>query len=286
MIRIANEKDLNNLRELWYECFIEHDGKDGVDYYFENHFDLDHTLVLYEEDQLICSMQLNQHQLMINNQVEDVSFVVGVATFNKYRKQGYMKKILNYGIDYSKNVLKQKLMILQAYDWDIYRPFGFEEYYYLNEYSLNISDLNDFKCIELDDINESSLLKAYELYTSNLNGYKIRSVDYYQKYLKMLDNDGLKIKRYLDNYIIYSKTNDSFEIVEAIYNNEKELFDLIKTVMSNEKITTQIKLNLDTKNIIMNNRIVYNKKLFMMIKTHDDSIKSIKNENLYILEYI
>lgn len=285
MIRIANKKDLNNLKELWYECFIEHDGKDGVDYYFDHHFDLDHTLVLYEDDNLICSMQLNQHQLMINNKVESVSFVVGVATFNKYRKQGYMKKILNYGIEYSRDVLKQKLMILQAYNWDIYRPFGFEDYYYINECIVNVDDLNN-KIIELDSYNEQSLLKSYQLYTSKLNGYKIRDYEYYQKYLKMLESDGLKVASYLENYIIYKKNKKIFEVVEAIYNDETELFDLIKTVVSNDKEIDQIKINVDKNFKFDNNIFTVNKNLFMMLKIHENINIDISKDNLYIMEYI
>lgn len=285
MIRIANKKDLNNLKELWYECFIEHDGKDGVDYYFDHHFDLDHTLVLYEDDNLICSMQLNQHQLMINNKVESVSFVVGVATFNKYRKQGYMKKILNYGIEYSRDVLKQKLMILQAYNWDIYRPFGFEDYYYINECVVNVNDLNN-KIIELDSYNEQSLLKSYQLYTSKLNGYKIRDYEYYQKYLKMLESDGLKVASYLENYIIYKKNKKIFEVVEAIYNDETELFDLIKTVVSNDKEIDQIKINVDKNFKFDNNIFTVNKNLFMMLKIHENINIDISKDNLYIMEYI
>lgn len=285
MIRIANKKDLNNLKELWYECFIEHDGKDGVDYYFDHHFDLDHTLVLYEDDNLICSMQLNQHQLMINNKVEFVSFVVGVATFNKYRKQGYMKKILNYGIEYSRDVLQQKLMILQAYNWDIYRPFGFEDYYYINECIVNVDDLNN-KIIELDSYNEQSLLKSYQLYTSKLNGYKIRDYEYYQKYLKMLESDGLKVASYLENYIIYKKNKKIFEVVEAIYNDETELFDLIKTVVSNDKEIDQIKINVDKNFKFDNNIFTVNKNLFMMLKIHENINIDISKDNLYIMEYI
>lgn len=285
MIRIANKKDLNNLKELWYECFIEHDGKDGVDYYFDHHFDLDHTLVLYEDDNLICSMQLNQHQLMINNKVEFVSFVVGVATFNKYRKQGYMKKILNYGIEYSRDVLQQKLMILQAYNWDIYRPFGFEDYYYINECVVNVNDLNN-KIIELDSYNEQSLLKSYQLYTSKLNGYKIRDYEYYQKYLKMLESDGLKVASYLENYIIYKKNKKIFEVVEAIYNDETELFDLIKTVVSNDKEIDQIKINVDKNFKFDNNIFTVNKNLFMMLKIHENINIDISKDNLYIMEYI
>ncbi|MEG0284087.1 MAG: GNAT family N-acetyltransferase, partial [Erysipelotrichales bacterium] len=92
--RLANEADINTIKELWYENFLDHDSKESIDFYFDNNFDLKHTFVLEDSNEIITSLQLNQHQLVIDNKIENVSFVIGVATFKKYQRQGYMKVLL------------------------------------------------------------------------------------------------------------------------------------------------------------------------------------------------
>ena len=62
-----------------------------------------------------------------------------------------MKILLNEAIRYAKEELKQNYMILQAYDWDVYRSFGFYEAYYKQEVIYSSEELTNINLI-----NESS----------------------------------------------------------------------------------------------------------------------------------
>ena len=54
-----------------------------------------------------------------------VGLIFGVATNKKYQGCGYMKKLLNNVLEkYSKDFI-----LIQAYNWDIYQSFGFQEAY-------------------------------------------------------------------------------------------------------------------------------------------------------------
>ncbi|MGL4382273.1 MAG: GNAT family N-acetyltransferase [Bacilli bacterium] len=278
--RLATSNDIPILKQLWYECFIEHDGQASIDYYFTHDFKLENTFVLQVDDTIVCSLQLNQHQLEINKQIHQVSFVVGVATFIKERHKGYMKQLLNYAIDYATKVWQQDYMILQAYNWDIYRPFGFQEVYFKNKFTINdplVEQANDLIEIKYT----TKLLKdIYDGYTTNLNGYKIRNEDYFHKLINQLKIDHLEIVVNQEAYCLYSKLDNIVTIVECAYLNEASLYSLLKSLQLK---SNQIILNTDLGVELINGQAPI-KELFMMMKSLKD--KPLPENNLYISEWI
>jgi predicted acetyltransferase len=107
--RLAHKKDLPNLKAIWYEVFLEHEPRESIDFYFANNFDLEHTFVLENDDkEIVSTLQLNQHEIMLDLKKTSVSFVVGVATLEKEQRKGYMRLLLDYTIKYAKETLKQE----------------------------------------------------------------------------------------------------------------------------------------------------------------------------------
>ncbi|MDF9867340.1 putative acetyltransferase [Bacilli bacterium PM5-3] len=277
--RLAKKSDLLVLKELWYECFLEHDSKASIDYYFDNAFVLDTTFVLEVGNEIVTSLQLNQHDIVYNSKVESVSFVVGVATFNKHRKKGYMKVLLNYVIEYARKNYQQNYMILQAYDWNIYRPFNFKEAYYKKSVELSIADLSGINLIELIDYSSLSMLSIYQKYTENLNGYKKRDKAYFDEMKKMLEIDEMKIALSNEAYLYYQVEDNTLMISECAYNSWESVLQIIKTL--NEKMQFEkINVMVDT-----NNNLEGRKELFMMIRELNDKKFKI-DEKLYISEFI
>ncbi|MDH6603683.1 putative acetyltransferase [Bacilli bacterium PM5-9] len=277
--RLAKKSDLLVLKELWYECFLEHDSKASIDYYFDNAFVLDTTFVLEVDNEIVTSLQLNQHDIVYNNKIESVSFVVGVATFNKHRKKGYMKVLLNYVIEYARKNYQQNYMILQAYDWNIYRPFNFKEAYYKKSVELSIADLSGINLIELIDYSSLSMLSIYQKYTENLNGYKKRDEVYFNEMKKMLEIDEMKIALSNEAYLYYQVEDNTLMISECAYNSWESVLQIIKTL--NEKMQFEkVNVMVDT-----NNNLEGRKELFMMIRELNDKKFKI-DEKLYISEFI
>lgn len=276
--RIANQQDLKVLKELWYECFLEHDSKESIDYYFENNFDLNHTFVLEVDNEIVCSLQLNQHKIKYNNNIESVSFVVGVATFLKHRRKGYMKVLLNYAIKYASEELKQNYMILQAYDWNVYRPFGFYEAYFKKEVIYKVNDLKDHKEANEIDVSSQNLLNIYNKYVEKFDGYKIRDLKYFEDKLKMFKVEGINVINSNNAYLFYSNNEDEIVVYECAYLNQMELEKLIKILIL--KYQKSIKVKVDN----LYNKEDNEKIIYMMVK--DLNKKFVVKDNLYISEEI
>lgn len=276
--RIANQHDLKVLRELWYESFLAHDSKESIDYYFKNHFDLEHTFILEVDNEIVCALQLNQHQIFYQNEIESVSFVVGVATFQKHRRKGYMKVLLNDAIRYAKEEMKQNYMILQAYDWDVYRSFGFYEAYFKKEVTYKTDELNDIEAAQVINTTSNCLLNIYEEYVKKLDGYKVRDLKYFDNKLKMLEVENVQIINSSDAYLMYNEMDEEISVFECAYINQLELEKLIKVLIN--KYRKNIRIQLDNLNEKENSiKIIY-----MMVK--DLNKKFTIKDNLYISEEI
>jgi len=280
-IRLATKEDIPALKDIWYEGFLEHDSKASIDFYFENNFDLNHTFVLVEDNEIKSTLQLNQHVLMVDGKEEPVSFVVGVATPTKYQRQGYMKELLDHAIDYAKNKLKQRLMILQAYNWDVYKPFGFEETYYKSKLVLDKLFFDEYDKIQLSHLSAQRLLAIYNIYTKPLNGYKIRDEAYYDKAFKINEVDNAFFAIYKDAYINYQVQGSNLVVYEAAYFDLFELFSLVKTIKSDFKCEEVILYS----DIYHFDYYKFDKELYMMTLKLDPSFK-FENEKLYISEVI
>lgn len=276
--RIAIKEDLSILKELWYECFLDHDSKESIDYYFESSFDLDHTFILEDDNELLCSLQLNQHQISYQNKVESVSFVVGVATPLKHRRKGYMKILLNDAIKYAKEELKQNYMILQAYDWNVYRPFGFFEAYYKNEVTYSIEDLNNITIIQEKEVSAHSLLAIYQNYTKNLDGYKIRDLEYFDKLLKIYQVEKINILVTEEAYLSYYEDDEYIEVSECAYHSQEALEKALKLLV--DKYQKPIKVMVDNLFEKENSKQL----IYMMVKNLNREF--IISDKLFISEEI
>lgn len=274
--RLALPSDLPILKKLWYEAFEKHDGKESIDFYFDNFFELDNTLVLEEDGKLITSLQLNPHKLNYNNEVKQVSFIIGVATFEEYQGKGYMKVLLNYAIEYAKDTLKDDFLILQAYNWDIYRSFGFYDAYYKSKFKLH-KHPSIHKHLTTYDYDSARLLDIYKAYTKDLNGYEIRDIKYYNDKKLILDSDNFKTVISDNAYLFYQVTEDSINVLECAFKTKEGLHELANHLLHTLDIDS---MNVESDCYHFNK----GKHLFMMVRDLNEKFK--KSNNLYISEWI
>lgn len=277
--RLAHKKDLPKLKAIWDEVFLEHEPQESIDFYFANNFDLEHTFVLENDNkEIVSTLQLNQHEIMLDLKKTSVSFVVGVATLEKEQRKGYMRLLLEYAIKYAKETLKQEMMILQAYNWDVYRSFGFYEAYYKSEVPFLLEDLDGYQEARQMHIDSKLLLNIYEKYTTELNGYKIRDLKYFDKHQKALAVDKTQIAASEDAYLFYQISGGKVVVIETAYTDKEALYALLKSVLKINNVpealvSTDIK-HFDDKRV-----------LFMMIKNLTDKEYAIDNR-WYISEWI
>lgn len=289
-IRTITDGDITALKNLWYECFIANesiddtdylanDSKDSIDYYLTHYLDMNNTFVLTVNNEVKSSLVLAQHELYFNGSYEKVSFVSWVATQPQARGLGYMRALMEHAITYAKVNLKQNFLIIQAYDWDLYKRFGFVEAYYKSKNNINLDDLLSNEIVALQPNDSANLLAIYENYTKELTGYVLRNTAYYDKLVPYLALDGTMLASTNEAYCFYNVAGDVLMINECAFINKMSLLNLIRTIIADREIN-YIEVLSDTYNFKTNN-----KELVMMIKSLTKN-KFISAERNYISENI
>lgn len=296
-IRFAKESDKNNIIDIWNYCFD--DGPKFTDYYFNDKYKHENTIVVEDDEEIVSSLQLNQYNLKLNNKIYDTSYVVGVSTFPQARGKGYMKHIMDFTLNelYRKN---QLVSILMPIDYRLYRKYGYEHCYDQIEYEIDIEDLSGFKSkgflkkAKLDNIND--LINIENNFLKDLNGTIIRDKNYYENLFKEVESEDGHIyiheDELKDGYIIYFINNENIFVRELYYNNLNALKGILRFLYNHntqcKKVTISSPID-DKIRFILSNPKTANIKLkpFMMgrvinFKKYLESLNIKSNENLSI----
>ena len=296
-IRFAKESDKNNIIDIWNYCFD--DGPKFTDYYFNDKYKHENTIVVEDDEEIVSSLQLNQYNLKLNNKIYDTSYVVGVSTFPQARGKGYMKHIMDFTLNelYRKN---QLVSILMPIDYRLYRKYGYEHCYDQIEYEIDIEDLSGFKSkgflkkAKLDNIND--LINIENNFLKDLNGTIIRDENYYENLFKEVESEDGHIyiheDELKDGYIIYFINNENIFVRELYYNNLNALKGILRFLYNHntqcKKVTISSPID-DKIRFILSNPKTANIKLkpFMMgrvinFKKYLESLNIKSNENLSI----
>ena len=290
-IRFARESEKDNIRDIWDYCF--NDGPKFTDYYFENKYDNENTVVVEEDGEIVSSLQLNQYKLELNEKLYDSSYVVGVSTFPQVRGKGYMKNIMHFTLNelYKK---KQLVSILMPIDYRLYRKYGYEHCYDQIEYDLDMEDLRTFKSsgnmkkANLNHIEE--MMEIQENCLKNVNGNIKRDEDYYKSLFKEVNSEDGHIYIYENaddkGYIIYFINGENMFVRELYYTSLESLKAMLKFIYNHntqcKKVTISAPIN-DKIRLILANPRTANMKLkpFMMgrVINFEEYLKTLEIEN-------
>jgi predicted acetyltransferase len=222
-ISIASSKDTNQIKEIWKYCFK--DPVNYVDFYFNNVFNPENTIVAKINENVIASMQLNPYTLNFKGDILDTVYIVGVSTTPQYRGHGVMSKMFDFAFEY----LYKKglpLAILTAEQPSLYQNFGFRHISSLKKYILPIENIIKYKT-KLDiAIAKSSdyvnISKVYNSYLSDSNLYLVRDYKHIEKLHLEVTVEGGNLYVIRDNtkvvgYFIALLTEKSLFVREAIF---------------------------------------------------------------------
>lgn len=234
-IRYAIEKDLENIKDIWNYCFGDEEG--FVNYYFDNKYKPENTILIEENDELISSLQLNQYKINLNNKIYDTSYVVGVSTYPNARGKGYMKDMMDFALNelYKKD---QLVSLLMPIDYRLYKKYGYEHCYDQIEYKLNIEELKQFKIVgdfeKITNNHINYMMDIYNEFLLNTNGYVVRDKNYYENLFKEIkcENGHMYIHKEenYEGYIIYFIMEYTMFIREICYKNISSLKSMLKFI--------------------------------------------------------
>ena len=110
-------------RKLYEENFIE-DTEKFTDFYYTYKIRDNEILGLKEDGQLVAMLHLNPYYLIVNGYEVRSSYIVAVATRERYRHRGYMRILLEKALRDSA-ARKMPFVFLMPASESIYAPFDF-----------------------------------------------------------------------------------------------------------------------------------------------------------------
>lgn len=265
MIKELKGEECLALRSLWEEVFYE-DSKEFTDYYFKEKAKYNHAFTIQAEDKAegaVAMLHLAPYQMRIRTGQEmvtrKVNYIVGVATKESYRHQGYMGELLRAALN-DMFLKKEPFTFLMPASPKIYTPYQFVYIYDRENYRIENwkrrepelraaslrAEANLWDIVTLNENDIPKLTKYAENYLNkNYDVFIQRDPSYYQTMIKELNvqNGAVYLihhkvrKDEIAGYFFYTEEEGKSYIQEAIYNND---FPLLKKVESKPIIMARI----------------------------------------------
>lgn len=212
----ANDDHYAQIKKLWSESFPDED-EASTEFYFSHLYRPENTWLVVHEFKVLCMLQIREMQIFKDGKIQNTAFIVGVATDPYYQGCGYMKMLMNHILNES----KFSFLLIQAYNWELYKPFGFKETYtHFFSHFVRQGEFNGQLCYD-----SAHLLKLYEGFTKNKDGWRIRDSAYYDDYLIPYKKMDSEIYANDKAYIIVNKEHSY--VSECIYTDKQALISLL-----------------------------------------------------------
>lgn len=245
-IQQADASWTKKICSLWEQQFQE-ETTESTQFYFERLYREEDCLLLVSEEELICMLQLRPMTIVLEGKDVLVPFVVGVATNPEYEGCGYMGMLLRHAL---KAVQRSApFVLLQAYNWDLYKSFGFIEQYHRVRWKLkkqnDVTVCGTWKQAE----DAQALVSLYLQFCKHKNGWRRRDLAYYKN--QFLPNAAIwkqKVRIYMENeqpkgYIVQEETAEELHIRECIYADAESLQHMLQHFAQEERT---VYVDLDT----------------------------------------
>ena len=91
-VHTATNEQKEQVKSLWDYCF--QDGAAFTDWFFNNVYKSDNTLVICEESRVVSALQIFYHDLSFCGEKIKAGYIAGVSTYPKFRKRGYASALM------------------------------------------------------------------------------------------------------------------------------------------------------------------------------------------------
>ncbi|MFI3172488.1 MAG: GNAT family N-acetyltransferase [Eubacteriales bacterium] len=255
-------------RTLWEEVFQD-DTEAFLDYYYKCMADHNTIYTIEQQGELVSMLQLNPYQIQLAGKLFPIHYIVGVATKERYRKQGMMGKLLRQSMQ-EMYLAKEPLTYLMPAAEAIYEPYDFVvvgeqiHYEYVGELkdgmfvdrvqNLEFSYATDRDCAMLTEFANQEIMKRYSIFTR-------RTEEYFQQLIKeqACQNGGIVLVRKEGVFVGYFITaNEGYQqIRELIFSDdikmpvkEKSRVNMMVRIVNLEKLLTTIRWGMGEQNLL------------------------------------
>lgn len=234
--RKARLEDKDLIEKSWREIFAQDDGGHS-DFYFQHAYQASQSyLWLSDEGELVSSCQVHTKTLMLNDKPLQVSMIVGLFTFPKYRKQGHMKAFLTQVLDILEH--RDLITLIQAYDPNLYLPYGFEPIYHQKVFTLMPEQVPVMSPQGVSfQATAQELFDLYRHFTSHFTGYCRRELSEFTLLQHEIAAQGGRIisvkgESGIDAYATLLISQTEVIIEEMVYLNAHSVLKLLNAITS------------------------------------------------------
>jgi len=219
MIRIAEINDKKDFYKLWKICFGDSDA--FCDWFFDNRFSPDHSVVLEREEEIISCMQAFPYTIQIRGKEIPGAMLCGVSTHPDHRKKGLMGKVFTYEMQHLRNmgylVAVHTPAVLPSYFSYGHLPVADAAYLKANVIALQKTSEN---CCIMEEKEWYKCFPFYEKFAEKYSGIIKRTEEDFLRKAADYAADGGKMLAYTENnlikgYAFYYQTDEEILCVEA-----------------------------------------------------------------------
>ena len=279
--------DISKAKKLWKQAFGDSDLY--IDFNFETNLDLENSLAIFEEDQLVCMLFMIPKTVIMDNVETQTYFIAGVSTDNNFRYKGYAKKLMaRCHTDLKAQDIP--FVFLFPFNHDFYRKLGYETVNMMKkaqlESSITLGPINATYTFDVHDISSVKLLSRvssiYDSYTRKFDGYFKRRLEDFEKTIKTLFIEGGYVMVISDGvsdvgWIFYYLNGRKVECQQSMFLNEQAAFETARYLRARMYDGF---IYYDTNYKIYNDEIIE----YAMVKILDDQPAVFKDKNILILE--
>ena len=228
MIKYLNQKEKIFTKPLYKEAFFE-DSDSFVNYYYEEKLKDNRILADIEGESIRSMLMLNPYKISVFNKIYNLDYIVAVATGKEFKRQGYMRRLLNKALC-DMNAEHVPFTYLIPANKDYYLPFDFAFVANKNEYNTNFSGLKKQVIKEAPD--KELIFRILDFINNEVSKdndvYTYRDENYFIRDLKEIASE--------DGFInIYSDEND-IVAYESFWGKKLELKErIVSSKLANRK---------------------------------------------------
>lgn len=127
MIRFADTVSEKEVRQMWKTVFQDADSY--MDIYFREKYRNENTLVYFEGDKAVASLQMLPYQFTFCDEEIPITYLSGVCTLPEARKKGYMRELLIRCMEVLRERVIPLAVLVPQEEWLLafYQKFGFAQ---------------------------------------------------------------------------------------------------------------------------------------------------------------
>ncbi|EFM39503.1 hypothetical protein HMPREF0379_0802 [[Eubacterium] yurii subsp. margaretiae ATCC 43715] len=274
----TSENEETQVKNLWKYCFDDTD--EYMDYYFTKRYEFENNYIIKDDDEVISSLMTNKYSLKINDEIKNVSYIVGVSSSAVHRGGGYASILIKRTLTelYEKGEDITMLMPIDSY---IYTRYGFANIYNMLELDIPIDRIKinktNLKAVYYEDDIMEHPIEIYNKSMSSIGSYFARDDSYFQNLIDEVKLEGGNIIIcYEDDspiaYMIFYPKYEGGEtgFVREIFSLKKSGYDKLMEIVKSHytQIKNVIVHSYEKSNVFYyfnaDNKITYKIKPFMM----------------------